>query len=258
MLFCKYCCRCYKCHLLIIFYCLEGRPHCNFSFSVSYISTDNSVHNSRAFHIFLDIPDCLFLIFSFLKWKQCLKFFLPHCILLIYKSVLALSLSLYFNKFCSKFFNIFSQFLSFPFKPSCPEFIKFRLLTIRYIFFKPVQFFNRNIEDIFISILYFQVICSVHSLYSLVNSHSILDMDNIVIFKYLICLLVFYAFIYFSFLLINIPVKLPVSKDKGIFNDKSFKQFIIYYIYLLFIIYFPVIFQFFCIIFSVKLNFFSF
>ena len=258
MLFRKYSCRCYKCHLLIIFYCFKGRPHCNFSFSISYITADNSVHNSRTFHIFLDIPDCLFLIFSFLKWKQCLKLFLPYCILLVYKSVLALSLSLDFNKLCSKFFNIFSQFLSFPFKSSCPKFIKLRLLPIRYIFFKSVQLFNRNIENILISILYFQVICPVHSLYSLVNSHSILDMDNVVIFKYLICLLVFYAFIHFSFFLVNISVKFPVSKHKGIFDDKSFKQLIIYYIYLLFIIYFPIIFQFFCIIFSVKLNFFSF
>ena len=223
MLFCKYSCRCYKCHLLIVFYCLKGCPHCNFCFSVSYISADNPVHNSRTFHIFLDIPDCLFLILSFFKWKQCLKFFLPDCILLVYKSILTLSLSLYFNKLCSKFFNIFSQLLPFPFKPSCPKFIKFRLFSIRHIFFKPVQLFNRNIENILISILYFQVICPVHSLYSLVNSHSILDMDNIVIFKYLICLLVFYTFIYFSFLLVNISVKLPVSKYKGIFDDKSFK-----------------------------------
>ena len=119
MLFRKDSGRCYECHLLIIFYCLESCPHCNFGFSISYISADNSVHNSRTLHIFLDIPDCLFLILCFFKRKQCLKLFLPYCILLVYKSILALSLSLYFNKFGCKLFNIFSQFLSFPFKSSC-------------------------------------------------------------------------------------------------------------------------------------------
>ena len=243
MLFRKDSGRCYECHLLIIFYCLESCPHCNFGFSISYISADNSVHNSWTLHIFLDIPDCLFLIFSFFKRKQCLKLFLPYCILLVYKSILALSLSLYFNEFSSKLFNIFGQFLSFPFKSSRPQLIKLRLFPIRHIFFKPVQFFNRNIEYILICILYFQIVCTVHSLYSLVNSHSVLYMYDIVIYKYLIWLLIFYTFIYLSFFLINISVKFPVSKYKGIFDDKTFKQFIIYNIYLLFFIYIPVIFH---------------
>ena len=121
MLFCKHCSRSHHNNLLSIVNCFKCGSHCNFSFPVSNISADNPVHYLWTFHILFHIIYGIFLIFCFLKRKVRFKVLLPHSILLIYKTILALPSCLYFNKFRRKFLNILFNFLPFPFKPTCPQ-----------------------------------------------------------------------------------------------------------------------------------------
>ena len=119
MLFCKYSSWSHHNNLLSIVNRFECRSHCNFRFPISNVSTDNPIHYLRTFHISFHIIYGIFLIFCFLKWKIRLKFLLPHSILLIHKTILALSSCLYFDKFCRKFLNIFFEFFSFSLKSTC-------------------------------------------------------------------------------------------------------------------------------------------
>ena len=121
MLFCKYRSWSHHNNLLSIVNRFECRSHRNFRFPISNISTDDSVHYLRTFHILFHIIYGIFLIFRFLKWKIRLKFLLPYSILLIHKTILALPSCLYFDKFRCKFLNILFDFLPFLFKSTCSQ-----------------------------------------------------------------------------------------------------------------------------------------
>ena len=121
MLFCKHRSWSYHNNLLSIVNRFECSSHRNFRFPISDISTHNSVHYLRIFHILFHIIYGISLIFCFFKWKIRLKFLLPHSILLIHKTILALSSCLYFDKFRRKFLNIFFEFFPFSFKSTCSQ-----------------------------------------------------------------------------------------------------------------------------------------
>ena len=124
MLLCKNCRRYKECHLLIVINCLKCRPYGNLRLSVTYITTDKSVHYLVTFHIFLGCSNRIKLILCFLKRKHIFKFLLPHCIRteLISFYLLALCVEKYkfFGNFIYRFF--YPALCLFPL--NCIELIK--------------------------------------------------------------------------------------------------------------------------------------
>ena len=67
-------------HLFPLLYRFKSSADCNFSLSIAYISTDQTIHDLVTFHIrFCGFNGCQ-LVFCFLIGKHLLKFSLPYCI----------------------------------------------------------------------------------------------------------------------------------------------------------------------------------
>ena len=172
-------------HLLIFLYCLKCRTDCNFCLSITYITTDQTIHDLVAFHILLHSIDRQKLIFCLLIREHFLKFFLPDCILPVNKPILILSC-------CIKFYQIFCNFFNCP-PDLClrlspllgSKTVKFWLFGIRTgIFLDQIQLCCRNIKISALSIRNLHIVFGnlIHFDFfnSLINSQSMILMYHII------------------------------------------------------------------------------
>ena len=73
MLLCQHCCRRQHRHLFAVKHSLKGSTQSHLSFSVTYITAEQTLHRLRLFHISLDFGNRLQLVRCFLIRKGCFK-----------------------------------------------------------------------------------------------------------------------------------------------------------------------------------------
>ena len=86
---------------------LKGGPHCNFGFTVTYISADKPIHRNGLFHVLFYLSDAGKLVIGFFIRKSRFKSCLPFIIFLKSKARARLSFRIKIDEFCGYIFNRF-------------------------------------------------------------------------------------------------------------------------------------------------------
>ena len=185
MLFCKNCCWSQKSYLFSSHNGLKGGSHGNFSFSISYITTNKTIHWNWPFHILFNFLSYCNLIRSIFVWECCFKGGLPFRFLWECKTNRCLTTGIKVNQFLGQIFYRLFYFTFSIFPGFTANSVQARLFTfVSNITLNQVNLFNRNKGNLIISIFKLDIVTFIsHGLYSfnsMEKSNTPVNMYNIV------------------------------------------------------------------------------